>query len=122
MNNLQSSESLSRVLRPLARMKWSNDDGNLKVGSTNFALTVEPSSWNAWDSSSDHFVLLKSRHYLDNLLRFAPERVENVVDLGIFKGGSIALYQELFSPKRMLGIDWLPNRVEALMSSFPSTG
>ena len=95
-------------------MKWSNDDGNLKVGSTNFALTVEPSSWNAWDSSSDHFVLLTSRHYLDNLLRFAPERVENVVDLGIFKGGSIALYQELFSPKRMLGIDWLPDRVEAL--------
>ena len=114
VNNLQSSESSTPFSARCARMKWSNDDGNLKVGSTNFALTVEPSSWNAWDSSSDHFVLLTSRHYLDNLLRFAPERVENVVDLGIFKGGSIALYQELFSPKRMLGIDWLPDRVEAL--------
>jgi predicted O-methyltransferase YrrM len=95
-------------------MNWSDKDETLQVGSTSFALTVDPSTWKAWDSTTDHFVLLKSKHYLDNLIRFAPERVENVVDLGIFKGGSIALYQELFSPKRMLGIDWMSDRVEAL--------
>jgi len=95
-------------------MKWSDDDGSLQVGGTHFAMAVDPSDWNVWESTTDHFVLLKSRHYLDNLLRFAPDRVDNVVDLGIFKGGSIALYEELFSPKKMLGIDKAPARVEAL--------
>ena len=114
VNNLHSSEGPTAFSVRSAQMTWSDDDRNLRIGTTNFALTVEPSTWNEWDSTADHFVLLKTRHYLDNLLRFAPERVENVVDLGIFKGGSIALYQELFSPKRMLGIDCLPDRVEAL--------
>ena len=114
MKSLRSPESPIALSVRSALMKWSDHDGNLRIGTTNFALTVEPSNWNAWDSTADHFVLLKTRHYLDNLLRFAPERVENVVDLGIFKGGSIALYQELFSPKRMLGIDSMPDRVESL--------
>jgi SAM-dependent methyltransferase len=113
VNDLPSSKSPPIFSVRSALMKWS-DDGNLRVGNTNFAMTVEPSSWNLLDSTADHFVLLKTRYHLDNLLRFAPERVDNVVDLGIFKGGSIALYQELFSPKKMLGIDLLPDRVEAL--------
>lgn len=93
-------------------MKWSG--GNLQVGSTCFVLSTDPVTWSEWESTADQFVLLKSKHQLDSLLRFAPEQVRNVVELGIFKGGSIALYQELFSPKRLVGIDVRVNREAAL--------
>ena len=45
----------------------------------------------------------------------APGKVERILDLGIFKGGSVALYNELFSPQRLVGIDLVPNE------STPST-
>ena len=114
VDNLQPSQNPTPSSVRSARMDWGDKDGNLQVGRTSFALTVDPSTWNAWDSTADRFVLEKSKHYLDNLLRFAPERVENVVDLGIFKGGSITLYNELFRPKRLVGIELNRNRVSAL--------
>ncbi len=114
VDNPQPSEDPTPLSVRSAKMQWSDDDGSLQVGNTHFALTIDPSDWNSWDSTVDQFVLLKSRHYLDSLLRFAPDRVDNIVDLGIFKGGSIALYEELFAPKKMLGVDLTPSRVEAL--------
>jgi predicted O-methyltransferase YrrM len=112
MDDLQSPSGPTQPSAGSERMEWS--DGNLQVGSTRFTLSTDPTTWNEWESTADQFVLLKSKHQLDSLLRFAPEQVQNVVDLGIFKGGSIALYQELFSPKRLVGIDLLADRVAAL--------
>jgi hypothetical protein len=37
-----------------------------------------------------------------------------MVEFGIFKGGSIALYEELYSPKRLVGVDVRDERVPAL--------
>jgi hypothetical protein len=37
-----------------------------------------------------------------------------MVEFGIFKGGSIALYEELYSPRRLVGVDIKPERVDAL--------
>jgi hypothetical protein len=94
-------------------LQW-DDDEHLQVGDAHFFLTIDPSTWNVNDSKADRFVLLKTRRMIESLFRFVPERIENVVDLGIFKGGSIALNQMLFSPKRMVGIDVKPRRVDAL--------
>ena len=94
------------------KLKWSDDD-LLQVGNASFLLAGDPKIWDATESG-DRFVLLKSKEMVESLPRFAPNRVENIVDLGIFKGGSIALYQELFSPKRLVGIDKRHDRVDAL--------
>jgi hypothetical protein len=51
---------------------------------------------------------------IQSFVRFAPERVDNVIDLGFHKGGSVALYQELFNPSHLVGIDLRSRRVEAL--------
>ncbi len=59
------------------RLQWNDEDKRLNVGRASFALTVDPTTWNVWMSTPDLFVLEKSRHYLDNLVRFAPRRVEN---------------------------------------------
>jgi hypothetical protein len=48
---------------------------------------------------------------IEAFIREAPERVENVIDLGIFKGGSVSFLQEMFRPRRLVGLDlykWPP--------------
>ncbi len=94
-------------------MKWI-DDHHLQVGNAKFLLTLDPTTWETTAPESDEFVLLKNRGMVERLRRFAPKSVENIVDLGIFKGGSVALYQEMFSPQRMVGIDLSPDRAEHL--------
>jgi predicted O-methyltransferase YrrM len=102
----------NRSVRP-AKLKW-NDENHLRVGNADFLVTLDPSVWESSDPDSDRFVLLKNKGMIENLLKFAPERVDNAIDLGIFKGGSVALVHELFSPKRLVGIDWLHDRAEVL--------
>ncbi len=94
------------------RLRWEGDD-RLVVGPTSFDLTVDPARWAA-SSSADRFVLLKTRRMVEAFVRNVPDRVERVVDLGIFKGGSIALCCELFHPERIVGVDLEPARVQAL--------
>jgi hypothetical protein len=94
-------------------LQWS-DDHHLRVGNANFLVTLDPHAGETVDPESDEFVLLKNRGMIERLRRVAPKSVGNIVDLGIFKGGSVALYQELFSPRRIVGIDWSSDRVEAL--------
>ncbi len=77
-------------------LQWS-DDHHLRVGNANFLVTLDPHISETVDPESDEFVLLKNKGMIERLRRLAPKSVENIVDLGIFKGGSVALYQELFS-------------------------
>jgi SAM-dependent methyltransferase len=93
-------------------MRWL-DDGHLQVGKAKFLVTADPA---LWDSAlgSDEFLLLKNRRLIETLLRFAPGRVERILDLGIYKGGSVALYNEIFSPQRLVGIDLDPQRIDTL--------
>ncbi len=92
-------------------MRWHNES-HLQVGNAKFLVTTDPARWNS--VPSDQLFLLKNRRLIETLLRCAPTKVEGILDLGIFKGGSIALYNELFSPKRLVGIDLDPDRVDSL--------
>ena len=85
-------------------LQWTGDH-HLRVGNAHFLVTLDPHTSEAVDPESDEFVLLKNKRMIERLRRLAPKSVENIVDLGIFKGGSVALYQELFSPRRIVGID-----------------
>jgi SAM-dependent methyltransferase len=95
------------------KLKWT-DDHHLRVGNANFLVTLDSDIWETADPDSDEFVLLKNRGMVERLLRVAPAPVENIVDLGIFKGGSVALLQEVFSPQRIVGVDWSADRAEVL--------
>ena len=80
-------------------MIW-HDDEHLQIGDTNFLLTIDAGIWDAAiESTPEHFLLLKNRWLVQNTLQFLPETVDNVIELGFFEGGAIALYEELFSPR-----------------------
>ena len=88
-------------------------EDKLRVGEVEFFLSIDPSTYSQ-PSTVDRFVLLKTKIQIDFFARHAPIDVKNIVDLGIYKGGSVVLYQELFSPNRIVGLDLVSERVEAL--------
>ena len=97
----------------LDRLTW-HDSDHLQIGETTFALTLEQATADEIDSTPEQFLLMKSQFLVESTLERLPDRVENMIELGIYKGGSIAMYEELLSPTRLVGVDQLTERVRAL--------
>ena len=66
------------------------------------------------ESTPEEFLLVKNQMLTQTTVEQLPEHIDNMIEIGIFKGGSIAVYQELYSPKRLVGVDIKPDRVAAL--------
>ena len=94
-------------------LTW-HDDQHLEVGELTFALSLNPADYNSSRSGLERFVLLKNRRMIEAFTARAPERAERIIELGIFKGGSIALYSEMFHPKTLVGVELHQHRVPAL--------
>jgi predicted O-methyltransferase YrrM len=66
-------------------------------------------------SSNDHFVLAKPRHmverYEELMSRLQPKRI---IEMGIFQGGSAALFALLARPDRLIALDIRSDAVAAL--------
>ncbi len=97
----------------MKRLVW-HDKHHLSVGETNFLLEVDWETCDTTESTSEEFLLVKTKRLTEDTLEHLPTRIDNMIEFGIFKGGSIALYEALFSPKRLVGVDIKPDRVEAL--------
>jgi hypothetical protein len=104
----------------LARLQWLSEE-QLMVGDTHFSLSADRSDW--VKSQPDEFALLKTRSMIEAFIQEAPERVENVIDLGIFKGGSVLFLQEMFAPRRLVGLDrWWEDHRRPLESRIAQQG
>ena len=97
----------------MRELKWTDGD-HLRVGNADFFLTIDPDVMSASKSDSERFLLAKSKSMVESLIEKAPDPLGNMFDLGIYKGGSIALYNELFHPKRLVGIELNHHRVNPL--------
>jgi SAM-dependent methyltransferase len=91
-----------------------HDEHHLQIGATNFFLTLDWETSDTTESTPETFLLIKSQPLVETIFQHLPERIDNMIEFGIFKGGSIAFYEELFSPKRLVGVDIKPDRVAAL--------
>jgi predicted O-methyltransferase YrrM len=94
-------------------LHWT-DSEHLQVGNADFYLTIDPGQMSVSHSDSERFVLAKRQSMVESLIEKAPAGIRNIFDLGIFQGGSIALYSELFRPKRIVGIELSHYRVTTL--------
>ncbi len=95
------------------RLHWL-DDFTLEVDGVEFRLLTDPADMHRAGSTPDSFVLGKNRTMVTDLLELDPETVATIVELGIFKGGSVVLLEKLFHPRRLLCVDLLPDPVPAL--------
>jgi SAM-dependent methyltransferase len=98
---------------PQLRVLWL-DEQTIQVGTTQFFITFDPSEMTTMESTYDRLIFAKSPDLVQNLLDAAPTSVRNVVDLGVFKGGSVAFYQRLFAPRRLVAVEANPARITAL--------
>jgi SAM-dependent methyltransferase len=81
------------------------DAQSLSLNSVTFHFDIS-SSMRTRESTKDSFLLAKTPELINQLLRqTSGKQVERIFDIGIFKGGSVALYNELFSPKKLVAIE-----------------
>lgn len=67
------------------------------------------------ESTPSRFVLPKTPEMVSAYYQLGQKtHIQNVVDLGIFKGGSAALFHGLFNPRRLVALDICEERVAAL--------
>ena len=90
------------------------DDNNLKVGDINFYVSFGQ-EMREEESRQGTFVLGKSRQIVEDFQNINLDHpIERIVDLGIYKGGSVVLYQKLFNPKTIIAIEWNKKPVSIL--------
>lgn len=73
---------------------------------------------------SDGLVIAKTLRYLDKYiaLRASEQNLQNVFELGIFRGGSTAFLSEFLAPRRLVAIDYNSKPVAALDKYIEEAG
>lgn len=98
------------------------DHETCAVDGTEFLTMGEEADWAAkvyaraqTASTADRFVLFKSNDSINSYVALmeslAPQRI---MELGIFRGGSTALFAGLVRPEKLVAIEWERERIAAL--------
>ena len=99
------------------------DEKQMAIGDVSFVVTFDLDDLKSYDSSSKRFLLGKARPMVDAMVEIRDhEDIRTIVDLGIFKGGSVALYAKLFDPEKLVAIEILPDPVPALSEFIAREG
>ena len=106
-------DSLPTNHAPLA-LEWTSEHV-LRIDEVEFYTTVDLEDLHAHESRANHFLLGKTRPMIDAVLALRDtESIRRILDVGIFKGGSAALYVKLFAPEKLVAVEYMPKPVEAL--------
>jgi O-methyltransferase len=83
------------------------DENTLRVNEVNFLVTFDDAEMRATESVENCFLLAKSRTMVDRavLLRNTGPPIQRILDIGIFKGGSVVLYDQLFHPSKLVALE-----------------
>jgi hypothetical protein len=85
-------------------LNWKNDK-LIDFGDWQVELSVGKELFER-QSTDTSFVLGKARQMIDALVAELGDRdVRHMVDVGIFKGGSIVLFDQLFAPQKLIAIE-----------------
>ena len=91
------------------------DDVSFTIAETNFFITHNPEILKQLETTDRQFILGKTRNLVDKTVALRDsEKIEYIVDLGIYKGGSIALNALLFLPLKLVGIEYMKEPVQPL--------
>jgi SAM-dependent methyltransferase len=98
------------------------DEEHLRCGQANLLAVFDGRS-EALESTPEQFILVKSRHMIDWYERqFAQDPPRRVLEVGIFKGGSVALFAGLWQPEQLLAVDIVTEPVAALDEFVRASG
>lgn len=105
----------ARPTEPGKLLNWTADN-KLEIDGVSFRCTLEPAEYHTFQSTENDFLLIKSREMIETDLKVFLEgrRARNVIDIGIWQGGSVVLLDLLLNPRKLLGIEYNPTPVPAL--------
>ena len=101
---------------------WRGDQRCLLDG-VEFVLTTDIDALHNSRSAQDKFLLGKHRLMVEDILELGTrENIKRIIDIGIFKGGSMALYALIFAPEKLVGIEYLTTPEESLEKFIAGRG
>jgi hypothetical protein len=94
------------------------DGATLKLGGVEFETGIR--DWSDWKLDHGHFLLLKPPSLLKAYAHFWSDRPmpRNVVELGVWEGGSAAFWFEVFAPEKHVAIDCIIREDSEHFSSY----
>ncbi len=96
------------------QLPWQGDT-LLNFDGTKIELCIPP-ELQLRQSADDHFILGKSKYMIDEMMQVIGDRpMETIVDLGVYKGGSVVFFNEVFRPWRLMAVDFNPAVPQALV-------
>ncbi len=99
------------------------DVNTFQIDGVHFFITYDPQELRDRQSSKDSFVVAKSQSSISNVISMTSKmEVRNVLELGIFKGGSTVLYSKLFNPRKLIAIESVADPVPALDEFVKGSG
>lgn len=91
------------------------DDQKFILNGVEFFLSTDIGTLHSSQSAQDRFLLGKYRLMVENIIAMRDsENIKRIVDIGIFKGGSMALYALAFAPEKLVGIEYSATPEESL--------
>jgi predicted O-methyltransferase YrrM len=91
------------------------DDVSFTLADTDFFITHSPEKLKQLETTDRQFILGKTRDLVDKTVALRDsDKIEYIVDLGIYKGGSVALNALLFKPLKLVGIEYMKEPVQPL--------
>jgi len=92
---------------PLIELPW-RDEKTIEYPGVEIEL-VWGSEHREKESQPGHFILVKGTGMVRNLMSAVSEiDVRNIVDVGIYRGGSAVLFNECFKPAKLVALDLRP--------------
>ncbi|MGC1488057.1 MAG: hypothetical protein WA784_09755, partial [Albidovulum sp.] len=96
------------------KLEWSSKN-EFKIGDVAFFATVEAAEYHVRESSKDSLLIVKTREMIECELNATRHLdVKNIVDIGVWQGGSVALLDSVFRPDRMVAIEYSERELPAL--------
>lgn len=97
-----------------ANLIWETDK-TLLIDDVRFFVTWDPKEIHAVESTESVFLLTKSRSMIEGSVAFGQQqKINKVFEMGIFKGGSVVLYDQIFQPEKVVAVDFNKKPVDAL--------
>ncbi|HKK29056.1 MAG TPA: class I SAM-dependent methyltransferase [Alphaproteobacteria bacterium] len=84
-----------------------------EIDGTTFLVDMSPGR-ERQRSSSDFFVLVKTDRMLDFYRGLANKRPRDIMEVGMFEGGSLVYFDKLFKPRCLVGLDARKEPIEPL--------
>lgn len=104
------------------RLDWESDK-ILRINDVKFYVTFDGNELHSVQSTEDCFLLGKAPAMIDRSVALAhAERIAKVFDIGIFKGGSVVLYDQIYAPEKIVAVDMLKEPVQALATYITKRG